>query len=148
MRYCTPEDLALAVPRETLAQLSNDDAPEDGPDMAVLERVVSDAEDLIDGYLRGRYDLPFPSAPSVVRRITVDLARHGLYARRPEGGDDLPDAVVRAYKAGIETLKAIRDGGISLGVPETQGAQPEPASVRTKRSGGRRFSADLLSKYR
>jgi len=147
MRYCTLEDLNLAIPARTLAQLSNDTSPATDPNLPVIERAVAHAEEVIDGYLRGRYDLPLKDVPTVVRELTVSIARHWLYARRPEGKDDLPPAVVRAYKAAMDMLTAIQKGALTIGVQATQGAQPEPGKMRMKTSGPRLFGRATLDKY-
>jgi len=147
MRYCTLEDLTLAIPARTLAQLSNDTAPATEPNLPVIERAVAHAEEVIDGYLRGRYELPLAAVPTVVRELAVSISRHWLYARRPEGKEDLPPAVVRAYKAAMEMLTAIQKGALTIGVAATQAAQPEPAKMRVARAGRRRFGADVLEKY-
>lgn len=147
MRYCTLDDLLLAIPARTLAQLSNDAPPATEPKLEVVERAVTAAEETVDGYLRGRYELPLQQVPTVVRELTVNIARHALYARRPDGKDDLPPAVVRAYKAAMEMLAAIQKGALTIGVAANQAAQPEPGKMRVKRSTARRFGSDLLGKY-
>lgn len=147
MHYCSLDDLQLAIPARTLAQLSNDTPPATDPNMAVVERAVEHAEEVIDGYLRGRYELPLKEVPTVVRELAVSIARHWLYARRPEGKDDLPPAVVRGYKAAMEMLAAMQKGSLTIGVTATQGAQPEPGKMRVRVSGVRQFTPDLLRKY-
>jgi phage gp36-like protein len=146
MRYCTIDDLTLAIPLRTLVQLSNDTSPATDVNMTVIERAVTAAEEMIDGYLRGHYTLPLTDVPTIVRELTVNIARHSLYARRPEGKDDLPPAVVRSYKAAMDMLKNIQGGSLSIGVAATQGTQPEPGKMRS-RSARKRFDAGLLSRY-
>ncbi len=149
MHYCTLADLQLAVPMNTLVQLSNDvvtdysaAAPE--LDQAVIDEAVRQAEELVDAYLRGRYVLPLETVPTVVKDIAVNLARHWLYARRPEGAD-LPDAVTRTYKSSLSLLEAIRDGKITLGLPSGS-ATPEPGEIRV-RASRRRFAGDVWENY-
>lgn len=144
MRYCTLSDLALAIPAQSLRWLSNDDPKALEPDQTVLEAAVTDAEEQIDAALRGRYSLPLPEVPSVVKSITVNLARHWLYLRRPEGRE-LPDGVVRAYKASLDMLTQLRNGGLHLGLPTGQ-AVAEPGAVRVH-APARRFGADVLDRY-
>ncbi|MDR2452333.1 MAG: DUF1320 domain-containing protein [Candidatus Accumulibacter sp.] len=144
MNYCTLSDLALAVPEATLIQLSNDDATATAIQEAVVAESVRQAEELVDGYLRGRYTLPLPQVPSIIKDMTVHLARHWLYARRPEGAD-LPDAVTRSYKTAIQMLEAIRDNRITLGVPGGAAA-PEPGEMKV-RARPSVFSDSLLEKY-
>ena len=145
MRYCSLADLKLAIPAHTLVQLSNDDVSATDIDMSVVEESVRQAEELVDGYLRGRYNLPLSPVPSIVKDMTVNLARHWLYARRPEG-NDLPDAVTRTWKAALQTLEAIRDNRITIGVPETGAAVSEPGEIKS-RSRRQQFGSSLLDRY-
>lgn len=129
MRYCTRADLGNAIPELTLTQLSNDDPSAEQPSEAVIEDGVRQAEELVDGYLRGRYNLPLDPVPTVLRDAVVYLARHWLYQRRPEGV--LPDAVKDSRKDTIKLLESIRDGVVTLGMPTGQAA-PEPGEVRVR----------------
>nr|VFK22571.1 MAG: Mu-like prophage protein gp36 [Candidatus Kentron sp. LPFa] len=148
MAYCTVEDLTLLMSVDTLTQLSNDDAQGEGPDQAVVARAIEHAEETIDGYLRARYELPLQTAPTLVRGFAGAIARHWLYARRPEGEEDLPKAVVRTYQGAMDALRAIRRGEIDIGISETQDAQPAPSRMRVRRSGPRLFGAEVLGRYR
>lgn len=149
MRYCSLADLQLAIPLTTLIQLSNDTVveygqPEPTLNLAVVEEAVHQGEELVDAHLRGRYNLPLDPVPSMVKNMTVNLARHWLYARRPEGSE-LPDAVTRTYKSALQMLEAIRDGKLAIGVP-TGEAAPEPGEMKV-RSRPRRFDSSLLDRY-
>ncbi|QWF64299.1 DUF1320 domain-containing protein (plasmid) [Ralstonia solanacearum] len=144
MRYCSLADLQLAIPMQTLTWLSNDDESASAFNPAVVDEAVRQAEELVDAHLRGRYNLPLDPVPSVVKDMTVNLARHWLYARRPEGCE-LPDAVTRTYRSSIHMLEAIRDGKLTIGVP-SGAAAPEPGEMKV-RSRSRRFSSDMLDRY-
>lgn len=144
MRYCSLPDLQLAVPEQTLIWLSNDDESAAAMNEAVVEEAVKQAEELVDAHLRGRYNLPIDPVPSVVKDVTVNLARHWLYARRPEGSD-LPDAVTRTYKSSMHMLESIRDGKLTIGTP-TGAAVPEPGEMKV-RARPRRFNDGLLDRY-
>ena len=148
MRYCSLPDLQLAIPPQTLVWLSNDDESATAMNAAVVEEAVRQAEELVDAHLRGRYNLPLGGAdapvPSVIKDMTVNLARHWLYARRPEGSE-LPDAVTRTYKSSLQMLEAIRDGKLTIGAP-TEEAAPEPGEMKV-RARPRRFNSDLLDRY-
>ena len=71
MHYCTRADIGKAIPELTLIQLSNDDPTAELPNESVIEDGVRQAEELVDGYLRGRYDLPLDPVPSVLRDAVV-----------------------------------------------------------------------------
>jgi phage gp36-like protein len=143
MRYCTRADIGNAIPEMTLVQLSNDDPAAMSPNENVIEDGVRQAEELVDGYLRGRYNLPLDPVPTVLRDAVVYLARHWLYQRRPEGA--LPDAVKDSRKDTINLLVSIRDGVVTLGMPSGQAA-PEPGEIRV-RSRRQQFDTDLWGRY-
>lgn len=143
MHYCTRADIGKAIPELTLIQLSNDDPTAELPDESVIEDSVRQAEELVDGYLRGRYDLPLDPVPSVLRDAVVYLARHWLYQRRPEGA--LPEAVKDSRKDTLKLLESIRDGVVTLGMP-TGEAAPEPGKIRA-RARRQQFGNDLMERY-
>ncbi|RRW38514.1 gp436 family protein [Ectopseudomonas oleovorans] len=143
MHYCTRADIGKAIPELTLTQLSNDDPIAELPDESVIEDGVRQAEELVDGYLRGRYDLPLDPVPSVLRDAVVYLTRHWLYQRRPEGA--IPEAVKDSRKDTLKLLESIRDGVVTLGMP-TGEAAPEPGKIRA-RARRQQFGDDLLERY-
>ena len=144
MRYCSLDDLQLAIPPQTLIWLSNDDESATAVNAGVVEQAVVQAEELVDGFLRGRYNLPLSPVPTIVKDMTVNLPRHWLYARRPEG-NELPDAVVRTYKSAMSLLETIRDGKLTIGQP-TGEALAEPGEVKV-RARHRIFGQDTLDRY-
>lgn len=143
MRYCNRTDIGNAIPELTLLQLSNDDPAAQQPNESVIEDGIRQAEELVDGYLRGRYDLPLNPVPTVLRDAVVYLTRHWLYQRRPEGV--VPDAVKDSRKDTIKLLESIRDGVVTLGMPAGQAA-PEPGEVRV-RSRRKQFTDDMWKGY-
>ncbi len=145
MGYCSLADLQLAIPQQTLIWLSNDDPAAVAMNQAVVDEGLRQAQELVDAHLRGRYNLPLSPVPSVVKDMTVNLARYWLYARRPEGSD-LPDAVTRTYKAALKMLEQIRDGMLTIGDPEHGPAAPESGEMKV-RSRAPRFSTGLLDRF-
>lgn len=143
MRYCTRADLGNAIPLMTLTQLSNDDPAATAPNESVIDDGVRQAEELVDGYLRGRYQLPLEPVPSILRDAVVYLARHWLYQRRPEGA--LPDAVKDSRKDTLTLLENIRDGVITLGTPTGQPV-PEPGEIRV-RARPQQFGTQQWGRY-
>ncbi|NMX60201.1 DUF1320 domain-containing protein [Pseudomonas sp. WS 5079] len=143
MRYCTRADIGSAIPERTLIQLSNDDPAARQPNEAVIEDGVRQAEELVDGFLRGRYNLPLDPVPTVLRDAAMYLARYWLYQRRPEG--TVPDAVKDSRKDTIKLLESIRDGVVTLGM-STGEAAPEPGEIRV-RARRHQFSDDQWKRY-
>jgi len=130
MAYLTREELLAFIPRRAAVELTCDDPynmPEE-PVMEVIDAALLSAEELIDGYLRGRYALPLPVTPTIVRDLARVIARYRLYERQPEAA--IPEAVTETWKNAVRTLEQIRAGRISLGVPETARAVDEPGEHR------------------
>ncbi|MDR0996754.1 MAG: DUF1320 domain-containing protein [Zoogloeaceae bacterium] len=147
MPYCSIADLKLAIPDQTLIWLTCDDPQAPAMNLPVAEEAIRQAEELVDGFLRGRYALPLASVPTLVKDMSVHLARHWLYARRPEGAD-LPDAVKDGQKNALRILENIRDGKITLGLPAALGGKdaPEPGEMKVK-SRPQVFSTSMLGAY-
>lgn len=156
--YCTPTQLADAKLTTELAQLATpqrevvvaDDLMEatlryedrsgfDSADVAVADealvhviKALTDASDVIDGYLKLRkpvaYTLPLTPVPGIVsvwaRWIARYLLNHDRIGTREE-----TDPVVRDYRQAIRFLELTRDGKFSLGaddpLPPPSGGAPD-----------------------
>lgn len=105
------EDLRLVVPPQTLVWLSNDEHDATEPNVAIVQESIRQATEQVNAYIRNRYTLPLEPIPTLVKDITVNLARHWLYSRRPEG-HDFPEAVTRTYKDALALLAMIRDNKV------------------------------------
>lgn len=148
--YCTQADIEGVMSKRTLIQLTRDaqtDNPggEDETDGGIFTRplvseinpsVVSDAirsaTELIDAYLRGRYDVVAikTSGPTVLRDLAVNLVRQKLYERRPEM--DMPKTIEASYSATRQMLNDIKLGNLTLGVVPDGQTLPDPGQVRVK----------------
>ena len=76
--YITRTDLTDAISLFELAQLSNDDprGAVSEPNWDIVDKAIAYACELADGYLMGRYTLPLEPAPTVLRPLCTDIARH------------------------------------------------------------------------
>ncbi len=146
--YCTLEDLKKALPERILLQLTDDENEEQfviSPPNGAYSRVVSaitDADSMIDGYVSGRYTLPFPVVPQLIKQISVNLTICGLYERNHEA--ELPEAIISRRKAFIKTLESLQDGTIVLPGQEKE----EPAQyLVSKTDADQEFPDSLLNQY-
>jgi len=133
MRYLTRAAIEAAIPVVTLTRLTNDDPAASSPDETVLTASIENVEELVDGFLRGRYELPFVEVPSMVRGLAVNVLRHELYLRRPDGV--VPETVTVAYASAVKVLEQIRDGRVTLGIAQGSDAgksAPAPLEVRVR----------------
>jgi phage gp36-like protein len=128
--YLTREGLTQYVPNDKLALLTDDD---NGAviDEALVTKVLADTTSTMNSYLRNRYVLPLVQSCSDLDQWAGAIARHVLYARRPDGKDDLPPTIVRTYKEALRALEHVRDCSLSLDVIDsstaTNGRQQQDA---------------------
>ncbi len=129
--YCTVDDVRKQIADSTLRVLTQDDPNDPDYNLSILNDAIADTSEKIDAALRGRYSLPLTQASSFLKSLAVDLVRHQLYMRRPDGGE-LPEGVVRSYKTANDNLKAVAKGELSLGIKSTGESQPENGPWRVK----------------
>lgn len=110
MAYSTAVDLKNYMPEAQLLQLT-DDNDVDSIDVEKLDDAIRRADDLIDGYLRGRYELPLPTVPSLIQDLSTRLAVYFLYKRALYVM--MPESVKDEYKDSSGVLEKIQKGKIS-----------------------------------
>lgn len=149
MTYLSRSDIEQYLPAVTLAQLTDD---ENGAQVNedVLAGVLENAVEVADSYLRQRYTLPLVTVPKLLRDWVGAIARHQLYMRRPEGGNDLPPAVVRTYKDAIRFLEQLAAEKLSIGIVDSATDQKPAAAgggrVRM-RASSKMFGDDTLEQF-
>ena len=129
--YCTVDDVQTLVPLHTLRALTQDDPLNENFDESIVIAAIKYASDKIDAAVRGRYPLPLPQKVDLLKELALDLVRHRLYSRRPDGGD-LPDAVKDGKKSAEADLIKIQNGQLSLGIENSKKAVDEVGPWRVK----------------
>lgn len=130
--YINADDLAKAMSKTELVQLTNDEPRATEPNADVVQAAIHYACDLVDGYLRGRYPLPLQSVPTVLPPLCINIARHFLHGRRINRAD-FPKVLETSYSATLKTLEQIRDGKIHLGIDASdKTSQPERGAYRVR----------------
>ena len=129
--YCTVDDVLKLVPQHTLRGLTQDDPTSENVDDSIVDAAIKYASDKIDAAIRGRYPLPLPQKVDLLKELALDLVRHRLYSRRPDGGD-LPDAVKEGKKSAEADLIKIQNGQLSLGIENSKKAVDEVGPWRVK----------------
>jgi phage gp36-like protein len=144
--YCSLANLQLALNPVTLLQLCDDAGagsfvltPTPNGAYNNLIAAINAADILIDGYLSGRYTVPFATVPALVKQISIDLTVCNLYGRHRES--DLPDGILQKRKDAIKTLEAIK--GEKINLPGESVAEPG-AVMTNKTSEDRLFNDELL----
>jgi phage gp36-like protein len=142
MPYCTLD--SIEAPEKDLIELT-DDAGIGVIDQAVVDKAIAHADELIDGYLRGRYPLPLNPVPGLIAALSADISLYRLYGRRPRLS--IPESLSDKYKNALKLLDNIQKGQITLGiggVPEQEIPAPAASLVKTPT---RIFNDDLLDTY-
>lgn len=115
MTYASTEDVAIRAGEAELMQIA--DRNRDGfADQPVIDAALTDADNLVNGYLATRYGVPLAAVPELVRTWSVSIARYVLHR------NGAPDHVAQDYKDAVNGLKDVAAGRIALPLP--QGAQP------------------------
>lgn len=144
--YCTSEDIEKQITTPTLIQLTSDNS-QDAVDETVTFEAILYSSTLIDGYLRGRYELPLNTRLPLLRIIAIDLSIYRLYSRRLQA--DMPESILEQYKESIRNLDKIQKGTISLEVQtETSTNQIQSNEyLSNKTSRDRLFNKEVMSEY-
>jgi len=141
--YCTLEDIKKAISEKNLIELT-DDQGGGAIDTEKVQDAIEYAEQLINGYLRGRYPIPLEPVPELIRRLAVDIAVYQLYSRRFEL--DMPESMIQRRKETIKLLELIQAGKIQIGV-ETSDSPGQGYYRVSKNDEDREFSKTLLNRF-
>lgn len=144
MPYCTLDDIKKAIPEQNIVQLT-DDTGAGTLDQAKVDDAIAYAEQLIDGYLRGRYTLPLSTIPGLIKMLSVDLAVFHLYSRRFEL--EMSESMMAKYKNAVKLLEQIQKGLVTLGI-ESADTGPGQGHYKTNKTAeDRTFSKDVLEQF-
>jgi phage gp36-like protein len=143
--YCTLDHIKMLISMQTLLLLCDDDnvgaIVTTPPNTAFLnvEYAISQADNLIDSYIGGRYTLPLTAVPGLIRDASANLAACNLYGRKLD--IETPQGVLERRKMVIKWLDDIKAG--SAGVPELESG--EAAVYKSSRSAEEKmFPDDVL----
>ena len=144
MPYCTLDDLKNHIPEANIIQLTDDEGL-GTVNQARVDKAITTADSVIDGYLRGRYTLPLLTVPELIKTIAIDITVYKLYERRLDL--EMPEAMSNRYRNAVKLLDQIQKGLIKLGIesPETGPGQGHYKTNKT--TEGRTFSKDILDKF-
>jgi phage gp36-like protein len=143
--YCSKADIISRRLTETLLIQLTDDQEYGVADDKVVNDAISEAGEIIDGYLRKRYPLPLSTVPGLLRNLAVDLAVYALYGR---GRCGTPERVTTDRDNAVKLLGKIQSGDVVLGVsdPATKAATEGPEAMQVA-TPGRTFGPDTLEQY-
>lgn len=117
--YVSREDMVALCSKVELIQLSRDDLTNHydyqdiEPDWAVVDKAISHACQVADGYLAGRYALPLQSVPTLLNTWCGDIARYWLHKRRINASE-MPKTLQTAYDDALKMLNLVQNGKMHL----------------------------------
>jgi len=117
MSYCSISDIQSVISNDDLVQLTNDTGG-DSVDSDKITDAISYVDNIIDGYLRGRYDLPIASVPDELKYLAVDFVVYRLYSRRMY--TEVPDSVLKKYHEVVKMLQDIQKGAFNPGMESAE----------------------------
>jgi phage gp36-like protein len=143
MTYCTVQDLIDRVGTPRLAQRTDRiNKPATTVDTSLVEKHISDAASLIDGYLAKKVSLPLSPVPAVLTKIALDLSWY--YILGDAVAKDSPEA--SAYKDAIRWLQDVAKGLVVLEVAGVEAPSAGDGQIRVK-APSRVFSRDSMGGY-
>jgi phage gp36-like protein len=138
MPYCTQADLEERYGTGFLVQLTDRAELATGSiDAGAVTRAISEADALIDGYVKGRYVLPFAVTPDPIATISRQIAIYVLHTHEPN------EKIVRDYKDAIAALRDIAKGVVQLDAAGITPAGTGQGDVRVTQRD-RPFSAQTM----
>lgn len=109
MAYTTQADLITRYGEQMLLGLTDIGMPAAGQiDTDMVARAISDADAMIDGYLRERYVVPLASPPPEISAISAAIAIWKLHSFEPG------KKIETDYRDALAALKDIAKGLIKL----------------------------------
>ncbi|NIZ12903.1 gp436 family protein [Phaeobacter sp. HF9A] len=120
MPYTTLDQLNDRYGERLLISLTDRDEIATGAvDQDTVDQAIADADALIDGYLKGRYQLPLSDVPAQVAAMSRAISIWNLHVY------DAPKQIEAGYRDALGQLRDISKGLISLDVA---GIEPKTAS--------------------
>lgn len=117
--YISRDEMIALCSKVELIQLSHDDLENHydyqdiEPDWAVVDKAISHACQVADGYLAGRYALPLQSVPTLLNTWCGDIARYWLHKRRINASE-MPKPLQTAYDDALKMLNLVQNGKMHL----------------------------------
>ncbi|PID40656.1 MAG: hypothetical protein CR984_02055 [Proteobacteria bacterium] len=141
MSYCTQTDLEKKIDPEHIIALT-DDGDTGSVDASVVAEAIADADAEIDAYCGKRYPVPFTTVPTMVKKLSRDIAIYNLCQRRQQ----TEEGRQTDYDNAIKFLQSIAKGLATLGEDDPDGT-PSEVNEPDITSDTRLFSRDGLKGF-
>ncbi len=140
MSYTSLAEMETAFGSREVLDLSDRDL--DGvSDAGVVDAAVADADDLINSYLRSRFDLPLVEVPGLIKKCARFIVRYSL------SEDHATDRIKDDYKQALRWLSDARDGKMDLGITASGSAVESVTGGPDHHAGREAFPRDGLDAW-
>ena len=89
-----------------------------GMDDSEVSAFITEADDIIDGYIAAAVNLPFSETPKLISSISTDIAVRNLWAQKQ--AKSLPEHIKLDYENALKLLTNIAKGTIKLGAKDPE----------------------------
>lgn len=142
MTYATLQGLTERFGEDLLIRQTDRAMPSAGQiDTAVVDRALAAADEVIDGFIGGRYVLPLAEVPRLLTDYAEAIAIWKLHIYKPD------DKIAEDYKDALRALRDISDGKITLNVPSRTAAMTVEGSGARLTDRERPLTAENLQGY-
>lgn len=121
--YCEVSDVKSMIKEDMINVIIGDEYIEDEEKkqqmfQKVAMDAIADACSEIDGYLSGRYTVPFKKTPAMLNKLVKDIAVYNLVSRHGINESDREKTFLNRYNQAIKFLTAVAEGKIDIGVKD------------------------------
>lgn len=113
--YSSAEEIKDMVDEGTMVYLTDDNGAGE-VDESKINNAINDADSEINGYIQKRYPLPLPYIPTVINKLSKDIALYNLFSRRGIDKDKNDDTILQRYKNAVKFLENLSKGIVELGI--------------------------------
>ena len=125
MPYCTLAQLTDRYGQPMLIDLTDREEPLTGAIVVgVVDRALADADATIDGYLKGRIQLPLIATPPLLADLAQVIAVYKLHR------NTVSEKVRQDYEDAMRSLREIANGAIRLDVAGVEPTSSGASGVR------------------
>ncbi len=145
MPYSNENDLYYEYDFVDLNRISGS-ADDQVLDIARVLHAIEMGDAVIDGFLFGRYDVPFNGTiDPLIRKLSIDLAIANLFEYE-YSKTGMPNTIVWRRINALRLLKDIQEGKVTL-KGSSPGTNSPPPIVSNKTAADKYFSAGLMNRF-
>lgn len=140
--YTSLAELLKEFTPEELARLSGDPSGSN-INQARINYAIENACNMIDSFLRERFNVPFQPVPTMIKFIATELTIANLYEYHNHNGF-LPPTIAKRKSYAMYLLRQVQNGDLQM--DKTEGQQ-RPVLISNKERNNRIFDTDLLDNF-